>query len=351
MNELYIYGIYASTLILSSCYKKFQNISKANLILIFLFFLIFITLVYKIHVKYPNLSERLGCYENYNKQPKLSTKETNECLDEIIGLENIKSHVKNVTNEIKVDLLRNKKNDKNSGHHMMFKGNPGTGKTNIARLMGKILYSIGYLKTPNFVEVQRSDLVAEYVGQTCNKTRKIINSAMGGVLFIDEAYRLCPGGTKNTLSSLDFGYEAIDEIMAFMNDYNIVIIFAGYPQEMETFENSNPGLFRRIRHKFDFPDYNSEEITKIFLGQIKNKGYFLNGDNNLNQIRNLISKNVSYEVIKKMNGGLAEQIFMLSKIELNNRIINDVNESIIDEKNLNTFDIEDVEEAILKIKN
>ena len=154
---------------------------------------------------------------------------------------------------------------------MMFLGNPGTGKTSIARLVAGVLRDVGRLPRGQLHEVQRSDLVAGYVGQTAQKTKTEIEKAMGGVLFVDEAYRLAPkeGGK-------DFGMEAIDELMAVMNDGDPIMIFAGYVKEMEEFTNSNAGFARRVQRVFHFADYTERQLAQIAMIMIKKKGKLAN---------------------------------------------------------------------------
>lgn len=143
--------------------------------------------------------------------------------------------------------------------HMAFKGNPGTGKTTVARLVGRMLKHMGALSRGHTVEVERADLVGEYVGHTAQRTREQIRKALGGVLFIDEAYSLARGGEK------DFGKEAVDGLVKAMEDHrhDLVVIMAGYRQEMELFLRMNPGLRSRIPFILDFPDYSGEELLCI----------------------------------------------------------------------------------------
>lgn len=143
--------------------------------------------------------------------------------------------------------------------HMLFTGNPGTGKTTVARKLAKIYYEWNFLSKGQFIEVERADLVGEYIGQTAQKTRALIQKAQGGILFIDEAYSLSRGGEK------DFGKEAIDTLVTHMeNNYtDFVLILAGYPNEMENFLNLNPGLQSRFPFIIDFPDFSGKELLEV----------------------------------------------------------------------------------------
>ena len=154
---------------------------------------------------------------------------------------------------------------------MVFSGNPGTGKTMIARLMSRIFHSLGILSKGQLVEVDRGDLVAGYVGQTAIKTKEVINKAMGGVLFIDEAYALTNRGEN------DYGTEAVDTLLKAMEDHrdDLVVIVAGYIEPMKKFLHSNPGLESRFNRFIDFPDYTLDELMAMFDMRCESKGYTL----------------------------------------------------------------------------
>ncbi len=183
-------------------------------------------------------------------------------LDELIGLEPVKAEVRLVTNLLIVQNLRAERGlpTVNGSRHLVFTGNPGTGKTTVARLLAEIYRSLGVVARGHLVETDRSALVAGFVGQTATRTREVIESALDGMLLIDEAYALARGNDN------DFGREAIDTLVKMMEDLRdrIVIVAAGYPAEMATFIAANPGLQSRFPKTIHFPDYTSEELVAIF---------------------------------------------------------------------------------------
>jgi SpoVK/Ycf46/Vps4 family AAA+-type ATPase len=153
-----------------------------------------------------------------------------------------------------------------AGLHMVFTGNPGTGKTTVARLIGRVMKELGWLSQGHFTEVSRADLVGGYLGQTAIKTKEVLDEALGGVLFLDEAYMLTPGGEQGADDDDIFGQEALDTILAFMENHrdNLLVIAAGYHEEMLRFVNANPGLRSRFTRFIDFPDYGVTELAQIF---------------------------------------------------------------------------------------
>ena len=205
--------------------------------------------------------------------PKENIEDLRKELDSYVGLTAVKQEVRDLINLAAVEQLRRKHGlpTADMSLHMVFTGNPGTGKTTIARLMARVYHSLDILSRGQLVEVDRSGLVAGYVGQTAIKTRKVIDSALGGVLFIDEAYALNGGGAN------DFGQEAIDTLLKAMEDHrdDLVVIVAGYDGLMERFIHSNPGLESRFNRFLHFADYTEEELLDIFRMQCKKGCYTL----------------------------------------------------------------------------
>ena len=205
-------------------------------------------------------------------------------LDSLVGLDDIKKILHDLVNLIslkeKSDL-----NIANVNLHMLFLGNPGTGKTTVARLLANILYNLGYIKENKLIEVSSKDLVAEYVGQTAIKTYSVIERSLGGILFIDEAYSL---SSKNN----SYNDEAIATLIKAMEDNrdNLVVIFAGYTKEMQDFINSNSGIASRIGYTLNFKDYTEDELLEIFKGMIKKAGFKITNEA-LYKARNIIKEN------------------------------------------------------------
>lgn len=205
----------------------------------------------------------------------IQEKDTDELLAELqslIGLTNVKSEVQGVINLLKVQSMRRDRGlpVPESSKHLVFTGNPGTGKTTVARLLASIYRNLGVVTRGHLVETDRAGLVAGYVGQTALKVKDVFESAIGGILFIDEAYSLAKGGQ-------DYGQEAIDTLLKLMEDHrdNIIIIVAGYPSEMHNFLESNPGLRSRFNKYIDFHDYSDLELLEILNSICKQHQYTL----------------------------------------------------------------------------
>ena len=205
---------------------------------------------------------------------RTSTSEVLEALNNLVGLAPVKEVVHQLVARQRVEQLRAGKGMKVvlPSPHLVFTGNPGTGKTTVAHLVGELYSTLGILKKGHVVEVNRSGLVAAYVGQTALKTRAVCTQALGGVLFIDEAYSLLGDGN-------DFGAEAIEELLTFMESHRgeFVVVAAGYPEQMETFLSSNPGLRSRFDTVVHFPDFNDNELLSIFEKLVAENEYTLRG--------------------------------------------------------------------------
>lgn len=192
-------------------------------------------------------------------------------FDQLVGLEHIKNLIKEIVAYIEIQKHRSKAGlaVEAMSLHMLFKGSPGTGKTTVARLIGEIYKELGVLSKGHLVEVDRADLVGEYIGHTAQKTKEQLKRAMGGILFIDEAYSLARGGEK------DFGIEATDVLVKIMEDQrqDLIVILAGYTKEMEEFVDSNPGLKSRFPIQLDFPNYSVLELLDIAKIMINKREY------------------------------------------------------------------------------
>lgn len=195
-------------------------------------------------------------------------------LDSLVGLTPVKEEVMNLVNFLKINKMRLDRElpTIKMSNHMVFFGNPGTGKTTVARLIANIYKRIGLLEKGHLIETDRAGLVAGYVGQTAIKVREVVSSAFGGVLFIDEAYTLSQEGD-------DYGKEAINTLLKIMEDHrnDLVVIVAGYPNLMHRFLETNPGLKSRFNRFIDFPDYSPDELQLVFEKMVKNAGLLIAG--------------------------------------------------------------------------
>jgi SpoVK/Ycf46/Vps4 family AAA+-type ATPase/tetratricopeptide (TPR) repeat protein len=300
--------------------------------------------------------EELGRFEVFSgeeeKEPLLSSSPADDLpldelldeLNEFVGLHGVKDSMHDFVSYLKFLKEREKmglKSENTLSLNCVFLGNPGTGKTTIARLLGKIFKAMGLLPLGHVIEVDRSALVGQFIGETAQKTEKIITEAQGGLLFIDEAYTLKKGEGN------DFGQEAIDILLKRMEDNkgNFIVIVAGYPEEMQNFINSNPGLKSRFSYFFNFSDYNPDELTAIFSTLASREEYIVNEP---------AVKVVHEEFVKEYrkrdkafsNARLARNLFNDIKIQLGKRIIN-LPQTERTKVTLNTIQKEDVE-AVLK---
>lgn len=193
-------------------------------------------------------------------------------LSSLVGLQGVKEQVEKLTAFAWMMRMREANGFSNQplSLHMAFKGNPGTGKTTVARILGEVLFSVGVLETPTVVEVSRSDLVGEYIGQSLPKVNKVISRAKGGILLIDEAYSVVRSDSMR-----DYGYEVLDHLVKIMEDHRdeVMIIFTGYQKELEEFLDINTGLKSRINYHMVFPDYTKEELVEIFEALAKERSF------------------------------------------------------------------------------
>lgn len=269
------------------------------------------------------------------KSQKNDLDEINKELDEIIGLSEVKKYIKSLQSHILVQKMRKQQGLKSSdvSKHMIFKGNPGTGKTTIARLISRYMKAIGALSQGQLVEVTRSDLVGKYVGHTAPLTMQVIKSALGGVLFIDEAYSLYRGKDDS------FGLEAIDTLVKAMEDYrdDLIVILAGYSHEMATFLESNSGLKSRFNNIIEFTDYTGNELYEIAISIAKSKGYTID-ENAKDALVNFFIQKQESDAKSSGNGRLSRNVVEDAILKQAERVIKD-NSAQIDILKLEDFDL------------
>lgn len=248
--------------------------------------------------------------------------EVNAELDKIVGLDMVKNYIRSLQSHIAMQQKRREQGMKTAevSKHMIFTGNPGTGKTTIARLISRYMKAIGALSQGQLVEVTRADLVAQYVGQTAPLTMSVIKSAIGGVLFIDEAYSLYRGKDDS------FGLEAIDTLVKAMEDNreDLIVILAGYKKEMAGFLESNSGLKSRFPNLIDFPDYTAEELRKIACLQAKGKGYEIE-ESIYPKMEEFFAEVQSINAMEAGNGRLARNVVEDAILAQSERIVKEEN--------------------------
>ena len=261
-------------------------------------------------------------------------------LESLVGLESVKQEVTSLANYIKVQKMRQENGMKAIpvSYHCVFTGNPGTGKTTVARILSGIYKDLGVLKKGTLVETDRSGLVAEYVGQTAVKTNKIIDSALDGILFIDEAYSLADGGSQ------DYGKEAIATLLKRMEDDRdrLIVILAGYTDQIKHFIDSNPGLQSRFNRYIEFPDYSAEELFQIFLSRARKYDYKLS-EPAVSTLKQVLADAVSHKDRNFGNGRFARNLFEKVIEKQAGRLLSTTN---VSSESLSTIEPDDIVKSV-----
>lgn len=267
-------------------------------------------------------------------------------LNSLIGLTSVKKEVMSLANFTRIQKQRQAKGLRNSSlsYHCVFTGNPGTGKTTIARILARIYKDLGVVSRGHLVECDRADLIAEYEGQTASKTNRVIDKAIGGVLFIDEAYSLLETG-----NGFNYGSEAIATLLKRMEDNrdSLVVIVAGYPREMKQFIESNPGLESRFTRYLDFPDYTATELADIFLARASKYNYEL-APEALRQLQASLSSTVAHKSRNFGNARYVRNVFEQAIVQQANRLSRQ--HSTPTTSDLQLITAEDLQAAIRSVK-
>ncbi|XP_068652060.1 uncharacterized protein [Aristolochia californica] len=282
-------------------------------------------------------------------ETKAKMAELEGALSNIVGLDDLKLQLRKWAKGMLLDEKRRALGLKVAARrppHMAFLGNPGTGKTMVARILGRLLHMVGILPTDKVTEVQRTDLVGEFVGHTGPKTRRKIKEAEGGILFVDEAYRLIP---MQKADDKDYGLEALEEIMSVMDSGKIVVIFAGYSEPMKRVISSNEGFCRRVTKFFYFGDFSSKELAQITHIKMNNQlddsllyGFKLHASCSTEAVTELIERVSTEKQRTEMNGGLIDPMLVNARENLDLRLDFDC----ADANHLLTITLQDLEEGL-----
>lgn len=263
--------------------------------------------IVEILYKYLGASKVDGLFQDLKESSNVSLDKLLNQLDELVGLENVKQQVRDLIDYNQIQHLRVKNGLKKSNKtlHMAFLGNPGTAKTTVARIVGRMYKAIGLLSKGQFIEASRTDLIAEYQGQTAIKVKRLINRAKGGVLFIDEAYSI----TENDHSD-SYGRESLTELTKALEDYrdDLVVIVAGYTNLMEEFFKSNPGLKSRFNTFISFSDYSLDELVQIF-NYTCNQNDYVAEEQAIEKVRDLLQTKLNKKDDHFSNGRLVRNLF------------------------------------------
>jgi len=283
--------------------------------------------------------EEQMAFRGEEEKARLLLEQSLQELDALVGLEPVKKLVRELQAFVQVQQLRRREGllTEPLVLHMVFMGNPGTGKTTVARILGKIFREMGVLRKGHLVEVERADLVGEYIGHTAQKTREQVKKALGGILFIDEAYSLARGGEK------DFGKESIDCLVKAMEDHkdNLILILAGYQREMAHFLRTNPGLRSRFPIHITFPDYTLEELLEIADLMLQQRDYQMDREAREELIKILRR----YSGVDVENPGNARLVRNIIERAIRRQAVRLVGEEKLERKDLMTITLADIRDG------